>query len=137
MLDGHDLGHAVGDARSGWFAVASAQGRGPYAEADPVAGIGGGAPTLFLYDCYPGGTGLCERLYDLRGELVARTRAAIERCTCERGCPGCIGPGGTSEAKRLAARLLGLLADALGDRATDDKARRAAARAEVAEGATL
>jgi DEAD/DEAH box helicase domain-containing protein len=136
MLDGHDLGHAVGDARSGWFAVASAQGHGVYAEQDPAAGLGCSAPTLFLYDRYPGGTGLCERLYDLRGELVGRTRAAIERCSCERGCPGCIGPGGTPEAKRLAARLLEVLADAL-ERATVDKVRRAAPSAGVAAESTL
>jgi DEAD/DEAH box helicase domain-containing protein len=115
MLDGHDLGHAVGDARSSWFAVGGRAGGG-YAEAEDGADLLGlGAPTLFLYDEYPGGTGLCERLFDLRRELLARTQRCVERCGCEGGCPGCIGPGGTAAGKALAVALLAILWRCLGD----------------------
>ena len=49
-------------------------------------------PSLYVYDMYPGGTGLSEGLLD-RADVVLR--AAYERlneCQCESGCPSCIGP---------------------------------------------
>lgn len=48
-------------------------------------------PCLYLYDKYPGGTGLAEAL---RGILPAVFRAAhdsVELCPCASGCPSCIG----------------------------------------------
>ena len=69
----------------------------------------GRAPTIFLFDRYPGGTGLAERLFDLRGDLLRRARAMVHRCACQRGCPACIGPGSTAEAKALAGELLTLM----------------------------
>ncbi len=54
---------------------------------DPHFGI----PALYLYDKYPGGTGLAEGLSFRLGELFS---AALERnsgCGCESGCPSCIG----------------------------------------------
>jgi DEAD/DEAH box helicase domain-containing protein len=108
MSDPRDLGRAVGDARSGWFAVSGRVTRGGYStpEGPPAPSI---APTIFLFDRYPGGTGLAERLYDRRLELVERTRRLLAGCQCRGGCPGCIGPGSTSEAKALALRLLAIL----------------------------
>jgi DEAD/DEAH box helicase domain-containing protein len=50
-----------------------------------------GYPTLYLYDKYPGGTGLAEAL---SGKLMALLDAALERvssCPCSDGCPSCIG----------------------------------------------
>ena len=49
-------------------------------------------PSLYVYDMYPGGTGLSEGLLE-RADVVLR--AAFERlddCPCESGCPSCIGP---------------------------------------------
>jgi DEAD/DEAH box helicase domain-containing protein len=31
-------------------------------------------------------------LFDLRDEIIARTIALIEDCSCQSGCPSCIGP---------------------------------------------
>jgi len=113
MSDARDLGRAVGDARSGWFAVSGRVSRGGYSipdEAEPVDQL---TPTIFLFDRYPGGTGLAERLYDLRGDLLRRARVMVRRCACERGCPACVGPGSTAEAKALAGDVLELMLGAL------------------------
>ncbi len=49
-------------------------------------------PTVFLYDRYPGGVGLSERLYDLHEELLSRSEDLIAGCGCLSGCPACVGP---------------------------------------------
>jgi DEAD/DEAH box helicase domain-containing protein len=73
------------------------------------------APTIYLYEAYPGGIGLSERLWKRHDELVAGARALIEACLCESGCPACTGPRLDPEVdgKALALRLLRtLVADA-------------------------
>ncbi|MDR0411892.1 MAG: DEAD/DEAH box helicase [Treponema sp.] len=64
-----------------------------------------GTPCLFIYDKYPGGTGLSEALA-VRGEELFRALAAVvEGCPCESGCPSCVGPGenkaGTAQFLRV------------------------------------
>ena len=49
-------------------------------------------PTLYLYDNYPGGMGLTERLFQLRGELFLKARTLLAACPCRAGCPSCVGP---------------------------------------------
>lgn len=49
-------------------------------------------PTIFLYDRYPGGIGLSERLYELHDELLKQAAEHISRCGCLSGCPSCVGP---------------------------------------------
>jgi DEAD/DEAH box helicase domain-containing protein len=51
-----------------------------------------GLPTIFLYDSYPGGIGLAERIYDLNDELLTASLTQLESCTCAYGCPSCVGP---------------------------------------------
>jgi DEAD/DEAH box helicase domain-containing protein len=67
-----------------------------------------GEPTVTLFEEIPGGVGLAERLFALRGELLDRAAALVEGCGCEHGCPSCVGPvlelG--PEAKRRTLRLL-------------------------------
>jgi DEAD/DEAH box helicase domain-containing protein len=61
-------------------------------------------PTLYLYDAYPGGIGLSEPLFHMHDLLVHRTRELIAGCSCEKGCPSCVGPAGeTSERAKTAA----------------------------------
>lgn len=68
-------------------------------------------PTIFLYDRYPGGIGLSERLYEVHGQLLREARDTIVRCGCMSGCPACVGP--IEEVgllgKQLAGELLGRL----------------------------
>src|SRR5260221_10914705 len=50
------------------------------------------APTIYLFDKYPGGVGLSERLYELHAQLLLAAAEAIARCGCADGCPACRGP---------------------------------------------
>ena len=68
-------------------------------------------PTLYLYDAYPGGIGLSRPLFEMYDLLLARTREMIEGCTCEKGCPSCVGPAGETgeRAKEVALAILAKL----------------------------
>jgi DEAD/DEAH box helicase domain-containing protein len=63
---------------------------------DPHFGI----PALYIYDKYPGGTGLSEALGMRAEELFRSIKAAVDRCPCKSGCPSCVGPGGSKEGVR-------------------------------------
>ncbi len=81
MVDPRDLGHTLGDRKD--------------ADGAPSKGVSsapGFDPTVFVYDRMPGGVGLAPRLFDAREELMWRTLALLQRCTCEDGCPACVGP---------------------------------------------
>lgn len=105
MAEPRDLGRAVGDAGSTWFATVGPDGRGA-----PKAFDGGDVdldrmarefrPTVFLYDNYPGGIGLSTPLFDLRREVVTRAHALVGACECAHGCPACIGPILASDEQR-------------------------------------
>jgi DEAD/DEAH box helicase domain-containing protein len=106
MCDGHDLGLSIdGLAVEGASRVGGST-RGTASPAEISA-----APTIFLYDNYPGGIGFSEPLFAMHDQLVARTRELIEGCPCESGCPSCVGPEGATGplAKAVASRLLHLL----------------------------
>lgn len=96
MCDPRDLGTALGD------------GSGEV----PEKAVGGVLydPTLFLYEHVPGGTGLAERIFLRHEELLERTRRMIASCSCEAGCPACVGPA----SGRRKATALALLAKILG-----------------------
>ena len=68
-------------------------------------------PTVYLYECVPGGVGLSERLFQRHVELVAGAAELIAACDCASGCPACTGPRlePDVDAKALALRLLGAL----------------------------
>jgi DEAD/DEAH box helicase domain-containing protein len=48
-------------------------------------------PTIFIYDRYPGGIGLSEKVYEQIEKILLETSSMIERCPCQSGCPSCIG----------------------------------------------
>ena len=72
-----------------------------------------GLPTAFLYESYPGGVGLSERLFRLHRDLLGRCLELVEACPCEDGCPSCVGPaaevgeGGKDAARRVLREALG------------------------------
>ncbi len=70
-----------------------------------------GEPRIFIYDNYPGGIGFSEPLSGKHDELLVHTRSLIAGCTCEQGCPGCVGPVGNTGplAKAVALRILDAL----------------------------
>jgi DEAD/DEAH box helicase domain-containing protein len=51
-----------------------------------------GGPTVYLFDKYPGGVGLSERLYNLHDPLLLAAAETISGCACADGCPSCVGP---------------------------------------------
>jgi len=131
MCDRRDLGTAIGER-----APAPGEYREPgedeeelrdYKPAAPAADVvsehlsdsGAGAmadteffePNLYLYDAYPGGIGFSEPLFRVCDLLLARTRALIESCECEAGCPSCVGPAGErgEKAKEAALAILSRL----------------------------
>ena len=89
MCERHDIGLAVhGDEQ-----------RGPV-DADE--------PQIFIYDNYPGGIGFSEPLFDMHAELLQRTHQVITGCSCQIGCPACVGPAGLTgpQAKTVALEVL-------------------------------
>ena len=89
MCERHDIGLAVhGDEQ-----------RGPV-DADE--------PQIFIYDNYPGGIGLSEPLFEMHKDLLDRTGRLIAECSCESGCPACVGPVGLTgyQVKAVALQIL-------------------------------
>lgn len=70
-----------------------------------------GLPTIYLYDAYPGGVGLSERLYHLDHQLLDAARRYLAGCSCRQGCPACVGPPG--EAGRYGKHAAQLIVDRL------------------------
>jgi DEAD/DEAH box helicase domain-containing protein len=67
-----------------------------------------GTPALYIYDKYPGGTGLAEALARRTGDIFAAAHRAALHCPCKQGCPSCVGPG---ENKAGTLRFLKSLAE--------------------------
>jgi DEAD/DEAH box helicase domain-containing protein len=49
-----------------------------------------GGPVFFIYDGYPGGTGIAPLAFRLAERHLLATLEAIERCPCATGCPSCV-----------------------------------------------
>ena len=99
MCDRHDIG----------LAIHGEEGRPAHPAPSGLAGVAHEEePTIFIYDNYPGGIGFSEPLFGLHDRLLGDTRALIERCPCEAGCPACVGPVGQTgpRAKPVALALL-------------------------------
>ena len=94
MCDPHDLGVALSEEIAG--------------------GLVAFEPNLYLYDAYPGGIGQSAPLYRLAARLVSQTAELLASCSCEAGCPSCVGPVGEvgERGKEVAARILALLSQA-------------------------
>jgi DEAD/DEAH box helicase domain-containing protein len=50
-----------------------------------------GLPAVYVYDRYPGGTGLAEALALSAPDLFRRCLVAVRECDCAAGCPACVG----------------------------------------------
>jgi DEAD/DEAH box helicase domain-containing protein len=117
MCESRDLGRCVGDPYTEWFMDHERGQKGMQVRDDFPAGFppGGGdeahmefRPSLFLYDAYPGGVGLSTYLFSHRDELLEGTLSLMDRCSCDKGCPSCIGPSAElgEKAKQDGRRLL-------------------------------
>ena len=70
-------------------------------------------PSIFIYDGYPGGTGIAELGYNVAGQHLRATLDLLRACGCETGCPSCVvspkcGNGNEPLDKTGAISLLGL-----------------------------
>jgi len=131
MADARDLQKSVGNGDGAWFATQDGDGHGQARDADGNALALGDttpgdgvlvdstrfAPTVYLYDNFPGGVGLSEPLWQRQAELLQRARELVAACDCSAGCPACVGPvlavdegKAQKTPKQLAAQVLELLA---------------------------
>ncbi|MBM3785628.1 MAG: DEAD/DEAH box helicase [Acidobacteria bacterium] len=71
-------------------------------------------PNLYVYDNYPGGIGGSAPLFEMRAKLLTGAAELIRSCTCEHGCPSCVGPVGEvgERGKEVALRVLAELRQA-------------------------
>ena len=49
-------------------------------------------PTVYIYDNYPGGIGLSEKIIEEYKTIFSDALDYIKKCECSSGCPSCIGP---------------------------------------------
>ena len=69
-------------------------------------------PIIILHEQIQGGTGLCDKLFDIHQELLIKVHEAIRDCPCTHGCPSCVGPisvegyGGKNEALAIVNQFL-------------------------------
>jgi DEAD/DEAH box helicase domain-containing protein len=49
-------------------------------------------PSIFLYEKYPGGVGISEKLFVHHKALLSSAISLIGGCKCKEGCPSCVGP---------------------------------------------
>ena len=47
--------------------------------------------SLFIYDKYEGGLGYSEKIYELIQEVIDHAIQMVKGCSCEDGCPACVG----------------------------------------------
>ncbi len=70
-----------------------------------------GEPAIYIYDRYPGGSGLSEALSHTLDTVIGSARDRVRTCRCESGCPSCVGPIDSAEEwdgdpKRVVLELL-------------------------------
>ncbi len=58
-----------------------------------------GSPALYVYDRYPGGTGLAEAVGDELPAIISAASEVVEVCGCSEGCPSCIGAADPGETE--------------------------------------
>ena len=79
-----------------------------------------GAPTIMVYDGYPGGAGFSEQAFEEWPTWIRATAERVHECACEDGCPSCVqspkcGNGNEPLDKARAVLMLRAAADARGD----------------------
>ncbi len=83
---------------------------------DPSSKLSDGLPICLIYDTVPYGIGLSQKLYDLLPTIFRACLDLAQKCSCDDGCPSCIGPVAENGygSKKEAIALLTLLAGSNG-----------------------
>jgi DEAD/DEAH box helicase domain-containing protein len=77
-----------------------------------IKAIHNNKPTIFLYDRYPGGVGLAKKIYETMDTVLLEAIQLISSCSCQNGCPSCIGTESISDSiKKDTYNLLSKLKD--------------------------
>ncbi len=107
----NDIGVHLGDREGLW----SYDREGVRRDRQSMEEMKGGlfAPTIFVYENYPGGVGFAYELFSLHPEPLKRAREEIRMCSCNFGCPSCVGPSMVPafDTKEIALDILALLLD--------------------------
>lgn len=76
-----------------------------------------GRPAVYVWDRYPGGTGLAEALSRRLGPVLAAASERAGSCDCDDGCPSCVGVAEErfAQVRRRKASSAALLRAALGE----------------------
>ncbi|MFC1922403.1 DEAD/DEAH box helicase [Chloroflexota bacterium] len=61
---------------------------------DPQSPLANGNPAIVLYERIPAGIGFSQRLFEVHDSLIASAYGLVSKCSCNDGCPSCIGPAG-------------------------------------------
>ncbi len=103
MCDPNDLGVHLGTERGTW---ATEPGNPLRLEGTPEGASPEFRPTLYVYETFPGGTGLAEGFYVARQRILEAALERVRSCGCDRGCPSCVGPALYGNRKQSARLLL-------------------------------
>ncbi len=73
-------------------------------------------PALYLYDRYPGGSGLSDALPHIFDRVLTAAYERVSQCGCDSGCPSCVGPvdGNDGWSGNPKQAVLGILAGWIG-----------------------
>jgi DEAD/DEAH box helicase domain-containing protein len=76
-------------------------------------------PTIFVYENYPGGVGFAFELFSIHPEPLVKAREEIRVCSCNSGCPSCVGPSIVPmiDSKQVALAILNLILEKEGSEA--------------------
>jgi DEAD/DEAH box helicase domain-containing protein len=101
MADVRDIDKCIGDKSGEWFVRhgkggrmlthIAADGKDNVVEASDAM-IDAFDPTVFIFDAYPGGIGFSELLFEEHDRTLLAAKTLIGQCSCEHGCPSCVGP---------------------------------------------
>lgn len=63
-------------------------------------------PTIYIYERIAAGLGFALRLYEIHEELLSAAHELISACSCQNGCPACVGPVVDHPLAQLATKRL-------------------------------
>ncbi|MBW8349049.1 DEAD/DEAH box helicase [Bacillus sp. IITD106] len=70
-------------------------------------------PTIFIYDQYPGGIGISNKVYEMMPKILEEAKNLVAHCPCDDGCPSCIGTDiSTIRTKDITIKLLEIMLSA-------------------------
>lgn len=68
-------------------------------------------PGVFIWEKYPGGVGYSKKTFKIYKDVALAGKDLVEKCSCQSGCPSCVGPSLEigEKSKETAFKLLDLM----------------------------